>query len=38
VNVLKNGSTSNITKASSPTIMQVALSSVNLGSEVIRAL
>src|SRR2546427_13061731 len=32
VNVLKNGSTSSITKASSPTIMQVAFWSVNLGS------
>src|SRR5262245_51402579 len=34
VNVLKNGSTSSITNASSPTIMQVAFSSVNLGSNV----
>src|SRR6059036_182454 len=34
VNVLKNGSTSSITKASPPTIMQVAFSSVNLGSNV----
>src|SRR5262245_64506772 len=32
VNVLKNGWTSSITKASSPTIMQVAFSSVNRGS------
>src|SRR5262249_22881333 len=34
VNVLKNRSTSSITKASCPTIMQVAFSSVNLGSNV----
>jgi hypothetical protein len=34
VNVLKKRSTSSITNASSPTIMQVAFSSVNLGSNV----